>query len=256
MKLLKKIGICNILFFIIGAVLFGTVGVVVATNIASSEVLYMTVENADVATIEDALDDLYVSAKSIRDENDQLTEELTINNSLYSECQTELTNHQNYIDSIKNNDFVYKYWNDSFGHNQYLLLEAPSTVYATRAALETAYGASNFAGKPIYIKSVFKGNIAVYHYACIYFSTTGKEFCMAPNYWVAGDSDGSLTANKLKAGIESALGTTLSGSCINNSSSTYCYSGSFYFYVYPAGKVYIMMPSGGCSVEVDGTAVC
>ena len=230
---MKKIEKGDIIAFLIGAFLFGGIGVVVATGIASSGVDYTTNENNNVATVEDALDDLYTKART------------------YINPQP-----------IKTANLVYKYWNDDYEGNDYYLFESPDDVYTTRVALETAYGSSNFADNPIYIRSAFKGNTAIYHDACFYHATTGKEFCLAPNYWV-GDSqdqtDGATTKAKLKADMEAALGITIaSGDCGSDSSRAYCDVGYFSCFAESIGVVdcYSFVTGGNCGVGVGGNAGC
>ena len=59
-EFLKK----NIMGIIIGGVLFGGIGIVIATSIQSEAILYSNEANENVATVEDALDDLYSKAGS------------------------------------------------------------------------------------------------------------------------------------------------------------------------------------------------
>ena len=162
--------------------------------------------------------------------------------------------------NTNNNDYLY--WNDDFEGNDYYLFESPDDVYPTIAALVTAYGASNFADNPIYIRSTEANGSITGHEVCFYHATTGKEFCLAPNYWV-GDAqdeiDGSSTKDKLKDDMEAALGITIaSGDCYSNSSYAGCYVGNFYC---DAGTIYTVDCFSGvtdkfCYVDVDGLAGC
>ena len=222
----------NLFGFIIGGIIFGTITTVLATSIAASTLTYTTEYNSNVSDVNAAVVDLYTRANT-------------------------------YINSqpIKSANFEYKYWNDSFGNNHYYTFESPDDVYTTRSALETAYGSSNFANNPIYIRSAFKGDTAIYHEACFYHTTTGKEFCLAPNYWV-GDSqdqtDGSTTKAKLKADMEAALGVTMS-SCGSDSSGAYCDIGSGnYCRAASGGDVYCCVGISGthCLVDVGGDTYC
>ena len=230
---MKRIIKNNLLGFIIGAIVFSSIGIVAATTLGPSDYWFKTTKNSNVENVEDALDDLYSKTVDLIDPQ-----------------------------PLKDADFEYKYWNDDIEGNEYYLFEAPDNIYATRAALETAYGSSNFANNPIYIRSAFKENTAVYHEACFYHATTGKEFCLAPNYWV-GDSqdqtDGSTTKAKLKADMEAALGITIaSGDCYSASSIVYCDVGDFGCGVDPSGDVscYSSVMFESCCVDVDGDAYC
>ena len=229
---IKKIIKDNILGFIIGAILFSGVGVVLATTTVG-DVWFETTKNSSVKNVEDALDDLYARADT------------------YINPET-----------LKYYDFVYKYWNADFDYSPQFLFDSPEDAYTTIAALETTNGAGNFANTPIYIRSAFKGNTAIYHEVCSYYATTGKEFCFAPNYWV-GDSqdqiDGSTTKAKLKADMEAALGITIaSGDCNSTTGYANCEVGNFYCTSTSSG--YINCQSNVtykfCDSGDDGSAGC
>ena len=55
---MKRIIKNNLLGFIVGAVIFGTVGVI-AANYDADKISFTTSKNSDVETVKDALDDLY-----------------------------------------------------------------------------------------------------------------------------------------------------------------------------------------------------
>ena len=228
MKKLLKNNIKVVVAFLIGAILFGGISYAVATGISSGDVPY-TQNNQ--TTVQSALNDLYTKAATYIDPND-----------------------------IKWATLSYKYWNDDFEGNNYYILEAPATVYTTRAALETAYGSSNFANSPIYIRSAYAGSYPIYHEACLWYNN--KEFCLAPNYWV-GDaqdqSNGATTKAKLKADMEAALGITINvNSCDSDSSHANCYAGDFYCYAYSDGDVYCYsdVAHTNCVVYAVGYVYC
>ena len=227
MKLLKKIKKTNILFFIMGAILFGGIGTVVATNMASSEVLYTTEENADVATIEDALDDLYYTVIDMKAENDDLSTELNALNVQYNQCENQITVNRYYIESIQSSNFVYKYWNNNFNYNQsfYTLETLPSTTYNTREALASGY--SSFEDRPVYIKSAVKDDIIIFNQVCLWYNN--NEFCLSPLYF---DTDYNTTLAKITVEMQSALSATadycdvgsLGAECYFPPYDVYCYS--------------------------------
>ena len=152
---MKKVLKSNVLWFLVGAIIFGGVTYVAATTLGSDSVEYLTAKNANVETLEDALDDLY----------DQIIGHPI---TCYNGTCGKLT---------------YRYWNDEFSLITYQKNAMPATVYASRAALETAYGASYFANAPVYIRSVLIDGNVVGHEVCFWEANNQKEFCIGPNYW-------------------------------------------------------------------------
>ena len=214
--MIKKIIKAYLIVFIVGAIIFGSIGVVVATTIASSSVNYTTTTNNKVETVEDALDDLY---------NQIIGRTITCYNGTCGKLS-------------------YRYWNNNFagssGANVFNSTHMPTITYATRALLEQNYVASNFTNNPMYIRSVLIDGNVVGHQTCLW--NNNKEFCLEPNYWV-GDSqdeiDGSTTGEKLKADMEAALGVTIaSNHCTSHSDYTNCVLGDFYCYADSNGDAY------------------
>lgn len=63
MKKIMKIITGNAIGFIVGALVFGGVlGAVAAVAISASDIAYTTSKNSNVATVKDAVDDLYLRA--------------------------------------------------------------------------------------------------------------------------------------------------------------------------------------------------
>jgi len=204
-KIIKK----NIFGFILTAIVFGSITFVMATNIDSETAAYVTSENANVGNIADALDDLYVQSVSVVNNNPIVCYNGT--------CGT----------------LSYRYWNDNFGATNYQSNELPANNYATRSALETAYGSSNFTSRPYYIRSVLIDGNVVGHEACLWHATTSKEFCFKPNYWAGTLSStdsysGTQTKIKLQRDMEEALGITFAQhNCGAIMGYVYCDVGSF-----------------------------
>ena len=221
----------NLFGFIIGGIIFGTITTVLATSIAASTILYTTLYNADLSNVNSAVVDLYYRAKTY------------INPEL-----------------IKWAKLVHKYWNDDFEGNYYYFFGSPEDVYATRAELETAYGSSNFANSPIYIRSAFKENYAIYHEACFWYNN--KEFCLAPNYWVGDSQDqtnGATTKAKIKADMEAALGITFAdGDCSSNNNEAGCHVDGFGCGALNTGEVYCnsRVSHLRCGINVPGDVTC
>jgi hypothetical protein len=138
------------------------------------------------------------------------------------------------------------YWNDNFSNTRYAAGNLPSTTYQTRELLVSNY--ADFANKPIYIKSTTSA-----HQACLW--ANNHEFCLSPNYWVSGDSDGSLTKAKLQADMEEKLGTTAS-SCSSSASNAHCKFGSFYCLASSSGGVLCSGGGSTCDVNSGGSTRC
>ena len=66
----------------------------------------------------------------------------------------------------------------------------------------------------IYLKHTVVNDIVTSSEACLRYNN--HEFCLGPNYWVNGDSDGSLTGAKLQTAMETALGTSADNCSFNN----------------------------------------
>lgn len=145
-----------------------------------------------------------------------------------------------------------KYWNDNFSRSGiYKFPDTPSITYASVDELQTGYGPENFASHPAYIKTTDK------HQVCIYYNN--KEFCMGTNYWVSGDTDGSKTTAKLKAGMGSALGVTVDA-CESSSYNAVCGVSNdvsnLTCWVNSADSVMCDGNGVACVVNGDGSAEC
>ena len=250
---IKRIIKNNLLGFVIGAIVFSSIGIVAATTLGPSDYWFETTKNSNVENVEDALDDLYT-----------LVPDFPI--TCYNGTCGKLS---------------YRYWNNSF---QYTYVDGtpendvgkfdsthmPTTTYVTRALLEQNYGSSNFADNPYYIKSVLIDDNVVGHQACIWYNN--KEFCMAPGYWIGtigsgseyySDTAGEQTAIKLHRDIQNTLGVTLPNStCSYHSAGVTCRINNLEFYdecyCYSSGYVSCgsFMIGGHCNVNGNGHANC
>ena len=237
MKILKKIIKDNVLFFLIGAVLFGGTTYVVATGLASSNIDYV-VANSNVETVKDALDDLYSKVPS----------GTTV---CYNGTCGKLS---------------YRYWNNNFagstGANLFDSTHMPATVYARRAVLEQNY--NDFSDEPVYIRSVLIDGNVVGHEACFWEANNQKEFCIAPNYWAGtlGTNDATVGENtkiKLQRDMQNALGLESTDiSCGSNASDAGCVVGDFGCDATSDGVVICSsnVTYGDCGVGDDGSASC
>ena len=240
MKNVIKILKDNMLGFILGAILFGGIGTVVATTILSSSVSYT---NNNQTTVESALNELY-------------------NQSSYLDT---------YVDPRGLNTdgtggrYSFVYWNDNLSNTQYTSTQVPTGTglngtYQTREQLATAY--SNWSNAPIYIKTTKVNGTVTGHAACLWYNN--REFCIAPNYWtgtigVNNATEGANTKAKLKADMENALGITIADSSCNSSPSrATCYAGDFYCYAYSYGIVNCSSSVAHeyCYVDGSGNAYC
>ena len=231
----------NTFGFIIGTILFGGIAVVYATTIASNTVDYENSANTDVATVQDALDDLYSKIMPLP----------VI--ACYNGTCGKLT---------------YKYWNNNFagstGANLFDSTHMPAINYASRAALETAYGASNFADNPIYIRSVLIDGNVVGHESCFWEANNEKEFCISPNYWAGtiGTNDATVGTNtkiKLQRDMQNALSLESTDiSCGSDAYGARCGVSDFVCDADSDGSVHCasFVTYGGCLVGADGSAHC
>ena len=234
---MKKIIKNNIFGIIIGIILCTCIGVYATTTMAASEIRYATSKNANVENVDDALDALYTASASLQ-------------NGGVIKCYNGTCG-----------KLTYKYWNDGYRGHIYQVNAMPATVYPSRAALEIAYGASDFAASPIYIRSVLIDGNLVGHEACLWYNN--KEFCIAPNYWAGtiGTQDSTVGENtkiKLQRDMQNALGLESTDiSC--NSSSRYadCDVSGISCSARPDGEVLCSAyaSGGSCIVYADGSAV-
>ena len=233
----------NIFGFIICAIVFGSITFVMATNIDSETVPFITGRNANVENIADALDDLYLQSASL--------------------VRSPIVCYNGTCGRLS-----YKYWNNNFagstGANLFDSTHMPATTYASRAALETAYGASNFADEPVYIRSVLIDGNVVGHEACLW--NNNKEFCISPNYWAGtigtqNSTVGTNTKIKLQRDMQNALGLESSNiSCGSLGTYADCHVGDFYGRAYSSGYVdcysSVTVSIRSCDVKADGSAYC
>ena len=234
LKIIKR----NVIPFVIGAVVFGSIGVIIADTISSNNVTYT--EN-NQTTVKGAIDDLYSKASRL----DSLVDLKSINVNGTGGAIT------------------IKYWNNNFAGSSYTFASNSIPTgsglrgtYDSRAALASAY--SSFASTPIYIKTTQINGTTCGHTACLWYND--HEFCITPNYWTGtiGTQNATVaenTKNKLKADMETALGTTAS-SCYSSANYAYCYFGLFYCNAYFDGHVFCYSGSRTCRVLSDGSAFC
>ena len=242
MKILKK-NIKVIIAFVIGAILFGSIGVVVATNIASSTVWYETSKNANVETVEDALDDLYAQIIGYP-----------------VECYNGVCGKLSY--RYWNNNFTFEYnydTNESIG--MFASNSIPTITYGNRALLAQYYGASNFNSRPYYIRSVQIDGLTVGHQVCLWYNN--KEFCYSPGYWtgIIDDDDdetaGIQTKIRLQRDLQESLGITINNSnCRSGSGYANCSIGSFSIHANYNGVINVSDEYAYCIVSFDGVALC
>ena len=149
---MKKIGkiIKNNLFgFIMGIVLCGGVGIVLA--LTGTDITYTTSHNTNVTNVKGALDDLYTKANT-------------------------------WLNPSNMQSVSYKYWNKGLNNNtstgNHYMGSVPT--YATATAPS---GSSDSAWIRTTVDSSGKG---IYHEACLYLGSTGKLFCIPRNAWNMG----------------------------------------------------------------------
>ena len=220
----------NIIGFVIGALLFGGIGTVVATTILSSSVSYT---NNDQTTVEGALNELYGM----------------VNIACYNGTCGKL---------------AFRYWKiNSSQIGETLNNALPTPNYKTRALLEENYGVSNFANNPIYIRTALIDGNPVEHQVCLWYSN--KEFCMSQGYWagtigITSTNAGTQTKLKIQRDMQNAFGITIpDSSCGSDSRGAGCDVGDFFCDSYCSGGGEVSCRSNstneGCRV-FDGVAVC
>ena len=157
-----------------------------------------------------------------------------------------------------NAGYVYSYplgqkqtWSDYINNLTNWTSGSPTT-YPTFAQLQS--NTSDFSNSPVYIKTTTE------HQACLYYNN--HEFCLGANYWegtigVHDEAAGIATKNKLKAEMESALGTSASN-CNSLNDHAKCYFGDFHCLAYSDGGVYCHsnVSRANCGVYPDGPAYC
>ena len=240
MKNVIKILKDNMLGFILGAILFGGIGTILATTILSSTVNYT---NNNQTTVEGALNELYSKASMV----DGWIDPRGLNT------------------NGTGGRFSFVYWNGGFNDTIYTSTRVPtgtglSGTYQTREQLATAY--SNWSNAPIYIKTTKVNGTVTGHEACLWYNN--REFCIAPNYWtgtigVSNATEGANTKAKLKADMENALGITIADSSCNSSTNdAYCNAGDFYCNANSTGTVSCCsrVTRGYSVVNESGGAYC
>ena len=208
---MKKVIKNNLFGFILGAILFGGIGTVVATTILSSTVSYT---NNNRTTVETALNELYSKAARL----DGWIDPRGLNT------------------DGNGGKISFVYWNDDFSNTTYTSTQVPTGtglngIYQTREQLATAY--SNWSNAQIYIKTTKVNGTVTGHTSCLWYNN--REFCVAPNYW---DTDSATTKTKIKADMENALGITIAdSSCGSITSYAGCSAGDFSCGAYSYGDV-------------------
>ena len=232
MKNVIKILKDNMLGFVIGAILFGGIGTILATTILSSTVNYT---NNNQTTVEGALNELYSKANMV----DGWIDPRGLN--------TDGTGGR----------YSFVYWNDNYTGTLYSNTQVPTGsgingTYSTREELASSY--ANWENKPIYIKTTKVNGTVTGHAACLYYNN--RDFCIIPYYWYA---NGPTTMNKLKSDMESALGITIdSNNCSSNTYTAYCTIDDYQCNANTYGNVgcMIISNSDGCSVSGAANANC
>ena len=175
MKKIMKVITGNVIGFMVGALVFGGVlGAVAAAAISASDIAFTTSKNANVATVKDAVDDLYLKA----DKYEKLLD--------YSK--------------VENSGITYKYSN------------TVQSEVAYNAELSGAVATnSGFNNIDVYLRTTYINGTPTGHSACLKYND--REFCIEPNYWACPintetDDCGLKTKAKLQAAIEAALGTS------------------------------------------------
>ena len=237
-KNMIKNNIKLIVGIIIGAILFGGMGVVIATNIASSSVNYTTNKNANVENVEDALDDLY----------------------------DQIIGHPILCFNGTCGKVSFRYWNNNFagrtGVNLFDSTHMPANNYATRALLAQNY--SDFSVRPDYIKSILIDGNVVGHETCFWEANNQKEFCLRSGYW-AGTIDindstvGENTMIKLQRDMQNELGLESTDiSCDYFAEYVCCDVGDFRCSAASTGHVSCRsnVNYNYCRVNYDGSAFC
>ena len=220
MKKIMKVITGNVIGFMVGALVFGGVlGAVAAVSISANDISFTTSKNANVATVKDAVDDLYLKA----DKYEKILD--------YSK--------------VTGSGITYKYSNT-----------AQSGV-AYNAELSGAVATnSGFNNGDHYLRTTYINNVATGHAACIKYND--REFCIEPNYWACPISTrssecGLKTQAKLQAAMEAALGTS-ADFCTSTSGDAGCIIGSAFCSAYSVGYVEFGDGSGYARVYSDGSA--
>ena len=107
-----------------------------------------------------------------------------------------------------------------------------------------------------YLKHEVTNNIIQNSQVCLNYNN--RTFCMGPNFWVSGDSDGTQTKAKLQSAMETALGTS-ANSCDTYSDSNsvaHCRFGSNGCFAISDGSVYCFNGSIGCNINTDSKSFC
>ncbi len=159
---------------------------------------------------------------------------------------------------------TYVYWNDNLSGTEYASNATPSTTYATRAALASAYGTTNFNNNNIYVRSSKSGNTVLGHEVCLWYNN--GEVCVGAKYWVGEGTDNNPYVScipSILAAMNSAFGTSITESnCSGDSFSGECYingrnTSKNGFEFWRATDSYVYASSGKyCYVDRNGVAAC
>ena len=230
----------NLLGFVIGAIVFSSIGVVAATTLGPSDYWFKTTKNSNVENVEDALDDLYTYAPNLP---------IVCYNGVCGEL-------------------LYRYWNNSFagstGENLFDSTHMPTVNYATRESLEHNYGAINFADNPVYIRSVLIDGNIVGHQTCLWYNNS--EFCFSNDYW-AGTIDDFVsgpavqTQLKLQRDMQEAFNISMGDvNCTYVNGYASCYVDDYGFNCYSSYSGYVycnsVVTQNRCNINASGSAYC
>ena len=170
----------------------------------------------------------------------------------------DMTNHAGTLADPYRIKMDYVYWNNNFNSGYFTRGQIPTGTglngtYDSRLALETAFGSSNFAAAPYYIKTVILSNSAGDHSLCLYYNN--HEFCYMPNYW---DTDVATTKAKFKNDLETQLGITIPDvNFITSSTSVSCEFGNYSCMVSSYNSIGCSNSSGRyCNINTIGTVYC
>ena len=188
-KLVGKIT-SNALVFVLGALVFGgIIGGVAATAISANDIAYTTSKNSSVATVKDAVDDLYFIASKYPALLD------------YSK--------------VTGSGITYKYSQDDASAYNMELSGASSTN-------------SGYSNGDFYLRTTYVNGNATGHAACIKYNDREfciePNYWACPlNTW--SEECALKTKAKLQAAMEAALGVS-ADSCSSGMSNAQCYFGS------------------------------
>lgn len=218
MKKLSRFVKNNIVGFILGAVIFSGIGITIAGTVASSLITYT---NNGQSTVQGALNDLYNKASE--------------------------------LDSWKNGDIAYGYWDDDYLETEYSSTSTPNMVSAT-----TERGGIY----DVFIKTLYNNGYPIKHVAVGY-KCSGNILYLDHGFWqsIIGSTEestynGNIVKEALKTAMENTCGYSPDG-CSSSSKYATCADEDADITVYSDGKVYAF--DGGsnwCEINSLGVASC